>query len=223
MVQLSQHSLPSRALASIAALVTVRKAGCRTGRFLPVVAILLGIVASGCAGLSTPLRHQYTATLVQPPSKDLSFSDERMDMRFTISAAGVRYACLNKTPHVMRLLWEKATIMRDSIVEKAIPATRFGEISKQETFSTPTTIPPGSLFSEAVMPCNDRYIAWGSRGGFTLKDFFNADNDDFEALKAHILTGGGRFVRLFLPIKIQGEVFEYTFVFEVTDVREAAE
>jgi hypothetical protein len=142
-------------------------------------------------------------------SSDLDFSDDLTGFVFSISKRQFGFVLQNKTDEPIEIDWNKVAFV-DVIGEShKVMHSGVKYIGRNEPLA-PTTIPPSAKLEDIVSPSDYVYYSEGKYGGWRELPLF-PDGDKALAFKGQTFT-------VFMPVRVNGTVKNYSFKFKITDV-----
>lgn len=167
--------------------------------------LLLSLTIIGCEGIEkAPSEH--TVKLTKPaPSDGLVFSDDNIQIRFTVLREKIDFTLWNKTQGPVAIIWDE-TIFRDPE-----GATHWVINSKEDR----DTVPTKTAQATTTHPHIDPIVV---PAGSSYSDYFKPFPSGFQEIPVYPFKyAEGSRMQLSLPLEINGQVKVYTFGFEVME------
>lgn len=164
-----------------------------------LVALPLAFPVLAQSQAPTRTKVEYSFKMIKPKlSPDLVYEDAFIKIRFIIWNK-LAFKLENKTDNPIEIEWAKTSYIdtasgAHSVIHEGV---RFIE---RDRALPPTVIPPSANITDVAHPSD--YISYESGGGWQMKDLFNIFADE-----------EGKPFGLFLPLKINGIVKNYSFRF----------
>lgn len=142
-------------------------------------------------------------------STELESSDDLADFTFSISKQQFSFVLKNKTDEPMDIDWNKVAFVDIGGESHKVMHSGVKYIARNEPLA-PTTVPPSAKLEDIVFPADYVYYSEGEYGGWRELPLF-PDGEKALALK-------GQTFSVFMPIRVNGTVKNYSFKFKVADV-----
>ena len=181
-----------------------------------IVFILLVLVFVGCATMMFGTKYVYQYELVKPASKDMSFTDENIQIKFTIGEKSVGFTLKNVGSTVLKVLWDEANIVQNGAVKKTFHVGV--KYSEKNNSQPPSTIPPNATLDDQLTPTENAHYVSGQYGGWDEYDLFPTTDFNKEETKKAILDTKGTTFSVYIPVKIDDKTKDYLFEFKVIGV-----
>jgi len=169
--------------------------------FLFVVAIL-----SSCIPM---VYYKWDISLQQPrPSDTLMYSDEFIEIIFTVGKTQIGFDMSNKTDRGIKINWDELSYI--SPTGRSMRVIHSGvRLIDRNAPQSPTIVPPTSRISDIIIPSEHIYYVSGKYGGWREQDlFYDVDKTKYE----------GKEFSVYMPLEIKGKRKEYTFTFRINKV-----
>jgi hypothetical protein len=142
-------------------------------------------------------------------SSDLSFVDNDAEFRFSLSKDQFGFVLRNTSEEPIEIDWNQVAYVdvtgeSHKVIHKGV---KFNDRDKP---LVPTTIPPSARIEDIVLPTDYVYFVEGGYGSWQNRQLF-PDGDKAALYKGQTFT-------LFMPVKVNGTVKNYTFKFKIADV-----
>ncbi len=183
--------------------------------------MILFFVLSSCEGV----KYIYSYKLLDNHAKtDKSFDDGKISASFMVGEKQIDFSLKNLTSDPIKINWDESSLIilgeSKRVMHKGVKYTDRG------SSQVPTIIPSNSLIEDCVIPTDNISYAEGYFGSnysvppsWKIKDLLPV-NDNFDAdRKQYILNSKGQTIKLFLSIEINNQKTNYTFEFQITDVK----
>lgn len=183
-----------------------------------ILSIVLGSLFLFCGCTFIRAKYVYDYSMTTPKSKDMTFSDDKIEAVFFISEKAVNFTIKNKTTETLKIIWDNASIIEFGKAKRAI---HNGVKLVNRNESQPATIiPPSVAIDDSLTPTEN--ISWAANSWVTSDLFPTQVNDYFfpdeEGGKVILNSKGVKF-GLFLPIEYQGNTTNYNFEFQIANVK----
>ena len=125
----------------------------------------------------------------------------------------------NKTNHSIKIIWDEALYVDENGNSKRVMHSGV-KYTDRNNPQPPTTVAKSATVSDLVFPTENVDWAGDPYGGWQIKPLFptystsGTTEDLLDKAKKYV----GKSVQFLLPLKIEGIVNEYLFVFKVEDV-----
>lgn len=185
-------------------------------RFGFILVAVLVVVMPGCATKDV----RWNTTLLSPPeSKGTAFSDEKIDIDFSIKESGIAFTLKNKTSQGLKVDWDQlALVMPDGASKRAIhEGVRLMEKSAAQA---PAFVAPKSTLTDYLIPAENVY--------------FDSERWRYTPLCSPYITpragttGGvkrfdpslceGKTYGVYFPMEIEGSRKEYNFTLRIDSI-----
>jgi hypothetical protein len=182
-------------------------------------AVVVVVLLSGCSAASRLRsshgnKYRYTYKLIDPPpASRLSYQDQRIKIQFRLDDAAIRFRLQNLSPAPFKIKWDETSIGVKGRYF-AVRNTRTLYTSTHRDNAAPIIPPTGYVIDMAIPSENISYVG----SGWKEKDLLPTTDRNSRAMNERILRNKGSRVELVLPIDAGGEIWPYTFRFEVTSV-----
>ena len=204
---------------------------------LSVIVLLFVSIPFGCAttdtvrydiGLSAVERpenaqegygKQKIGTLQEEDATKYSFGDDLIEIVWQATPEQFDFDLTNKTKHTIEIIWDKAVYVDENGNRKGVMHSGV-KYRDRNNPQQPTTVARRATVSDLVFPTENVDWAGDPYGGWQIKPLFptystsGTTEDLLDKAKKYV----GKSVQFLLPLKIEGIVNEYLFVFKVEDV-----
>jgi hypothetical protein len=147
-------------------------------------------------------------------NNDMSYSDEKIDAKFSISRTSINFQIRNRTNEVLKIIWDEGAIIQNGR-SKRITHSGVNYINRGN-YQPPTVIPANTRIDDSAIPTENVYFR-EAYGIWFEKDLFIIKSRQSESTKA-ILNQKGQKFSLYQPISYQGNNINYNFEFVIKDV-----
>ncbi len=142
-------------------------------------------------------------------STELAYSDDLADFSFSVSKRQFSFVLKNKTDEPMDIDWNKVSFVDIGGESHKVMHEGVKYIARNESLA-PTTVPPSAKLQDIVFPADYVYYSEGEYGGWRELALF-PDGEKALALKGQTFT-------IFMPVRVNGAVKNYSFKFKISDV-----
>lgn len=176
------------------------------------ILVIISLFIFSCAPASI---FYYEFAISNPISNnEMSYSDDKIDAKFSISRTSINFQINNKTNEVLKIIWDEGAIIQNGR-SKRITHSGVNYINRG-SYQPPTIIPANTRIEDSVLPTENVYFS-EVYGTWIEKDLFITKTHQSELTKA-ILNQKGQKFSLYLPIIYQGNNINYNFEFLIKDV-----
>ncbi len=182
-----------------------------------VVGLICSIYIFGCATMGLGTKYLYSYKLTKPESSNMKWEDDKIGFEFFISDKNVNFKALNKSNDVLKIIWDDVAIVQSGKAKKVMHAgVKYTDRNSSQPASA---IPPGASIEDLIMPTDNVYFSSGAYGGWRERDLFATQDLNKDEYKQSILSSKGQKFSVYIPIQYQGKTLDYTFEFEIIEVR----
>lgn len=191
------------------------------------------ILMTGCAAyapLGTNYKYKYGLIKIEnqssmiDSSSVMKFSDDKIDVSFTVESKSIAFTMKNKTSNAMKIVWDESAIV---LFDKSYKIMHNGiKYTDSNASQTPTIIPPQASIEDLALPSENVYYKSGyygtyfsSPGGWQERDILPTCDMNNKELKSAIIGSKGQKFRLYLTVQYSGQSLEYDFNFIITDIK----
>lgn len=143
------------------------------------------------------------------PATDLSFSDTSVSFTFSVSKQEFGFLLKNNTDQPIEIDWNRVAFVDVTGESHKVIHSGVKFIERSQPLVA-TTIPPSAKIEDIVFPSDYVYFREGQHGGWSEYPLF-PDGEKAAPYKGQTFT-------VFMPMKINGVVKNYSFKFKITDV-----
>jgi len=162
---------------------------------------------------------QKIVTLQEEDATKYSFGDDLIEIVWQATPEQFDFDLTNKTKHTIEIIWDKAVYVDENGNRKGVMHSGV-KYRDRNNPQQPTTVARRATVSDLVFPTENVDWAGDPYGGWQIKPLFptystsGTTEDLLDKAKKYV----GKSVQFLLPLKIEGIVNEYLFVFKVEDV-----
>lgn len=150
---------------------------------------------------------KYTIELEKPlKSPNLNYSDQSIEIGFLFKESSVEFSLKNKTEDALEIDWNKISFVNTDNVSTKIFHSSI-KYSDKEKSMVETIVPPESIIQDVVFPVNKVRLESNEWVSDPLLPLFYSDEDLV-----------GKKMKIFIPMKINNRVTNYTFSFNISAV-----
>lgn len=142
-------------------------------------------------------------------SPELVYSDDFTDFKFSISKTQFGFVLRNKSEEPIQVDWNQVAYVDVSGESHKVIHSGVKYIDRDKPLA-PTTVPPSAKIDDILFPADYVYYSEGEYGGWRELPLF-PDGDNAELYKGKTFT-------VFMPLKVNGVVKNYTFKFKIASV-----
>jgi len=172
-------------------------------KYVLISGLLLFLFA--CVSFPTYPTYNWHFALQEPkPSEDLAFSDDFIDVLFTIGGTQIGFDIRNKTDSGIKINWDDLSIIYPGGTSSRVIHSGIRLMDRNNP-QAPTIIPPNARVSDVLIPSENIYYVSGQYGGWREHSLFGGDG----------LSWDGKEFSIYFPLEIKGNKQEYTFKFKI--------
>jgi len=169
-----------------------------------VLCVFILTIMVSCAG-GPKIKKIVTYTMIKPRlSKDLSYTDEVIDIKFIIGSKSIGFDLHNKKNVGIKIKWDDCSYVAPSGQTMRIIHTGVKLIDRDKP-QAPTTIPPGAKITDELVPADNVYFTSGAYGGWNYHYLFPGKKEQYV----------GKTFTVYMPIEFQNLRGENSFVFKI--------
>jgi hypothetical protein len=141
--------------------------------------------------------------------RNLYYEDKFVGIIFSIPREQIGFTISNNTNRPIKIDWNQCSYIDVNKLAHAVIHTgvRYLERDKPQV---PTVIPPSAMINDVILLSDYVDYTSGSSGGWKSKAFFPVLSDD---PKNNLYVG--KSFGLFMPLEIDGQVRNYSFLFRI--------
>ena len=158
-------------------------------------------------------------------SSDLSYSDDKIDIKFELTMVrlgfklqmkpeAVAFTLMNKTDKTMKINWDEVVFVNPQGISTGVYHT--GVLMEDKNIQqVPSTIVPHTSFKDGILPKNSiTYFVDILSGKKQLKylGLFPGKDIDYYI---------GKTFKIYLPLYIGDKKYDYTFVFKIKNITQS--
>ena len=189
--------------------------------FTSLIVMILFFVLSSCEGI----KYIYSYKLMDNHAKtDKSFDDGKISASFIVGEKQIDFALKNLTSDPIKINWDESSLIilgeSKRVMHKGVKYT------DRSSSQVPTIIPSNSLIEDCVIPTDNISYSEGYYGSnysvpasWKIKDLLPLRDNYDEDRKQYILNSKGQTIKLFLQLELNNQKTNYTFEFQITDVK----
>ena len=135
-------------------------------------------------------------------SDTLIFSDEFIDIKFSVLEKLIDFHIQNKTNEGIKINWDELSFISPDGTASRVNHSSGIRVIEKGNPQVPTVIPPNTKISDSLIPTKNIYYSYD----WNAKDLFPGENK--------IIYNDKEF-GIYFPIEIKGSKKEYTFKFKI--------
>jgi len=143
-----------------------------------------------------------------------SFEDGLVKIVWLPSSSQFGFILTNKTSHSVKIIWDETVYVDESGMSKRVMHSGVKYINKSNP-QPPTTVVRGATISDIVFPTDNVYYVSGKYGGWRELPLLPNNGTKKPEIERKAKSVVGKNVQVLLPIKIEGVINEYVFVFSI--------
>ena len=183
-----------------------------------IALLLTSFILTSC---SLGTRFTYSYELQEPlQSKENKYTDENIDVHFTIDDKGFNFKLYNLTSERISILWnESSIVIFDEANALMHSGTKYTDAGKDQI---PSTVPPKAFIDDRVILINNVTFRSGDKytqSGWVIKEMLRIYDLNNKKVRQKIFDNKGKQIGLFLPIESKDGIREYYFKFKITDIQ----
>lgn len=197
--------------------------------FLRVLIILLSIIGlTSCSGLkgnyNIALKNvENTNNLKgelnsEPRDNRLrnQYNDELITVNWWFRDKDIWFALQNNSSNTIEIIWDKAVYIDKLGKSNKVIHSGVKLIDKEKS-QLPTVVIKGSKIDDILIPVNNISYVSGKYGGWSTSSLFPSSHKDIESMTKYDNVFKESEVKVLLPLMIDNQLIEYTFIFDVGD------
>jgi hypothetical protein len=150
--------------------------------------------------------YNWRFSLEQPkPSEKLEYSDDFIDVVFTIGETQIGFDIQNKTDSGIKINWDELSMIYPTGTSSRVIHSGI-RLMDRNAPQAPTIIPPNAKVSDILIPSENIYYLSGQYGGWNYHPLFGGDNS---------LAWNDKEFSIYFPLEIKGSKKEYNFKFKI--------
>ncbi len=132
--------------------------------------------------------------------------------------ASLGFEILNKSAESVKIIWDEASYV--DIGNNAHRVIHSGvKLADRNSLQPVTVVPSKGRISDMVYPSDSITYGWSQPPMFRCSDLYGGGVCSTDQDKQHAMGHKGLIYRVVLPLQLDKEVYGYTFVFKIDDVK----
>lgn len=185
------------------------------------IILLLAVLTVGSCASRKVYYGEYDLSLksnIEGDIEGLKFSDDVVDISWWLSAKSMNFELYNKSDNPIKIIWDDVIYVdQDGKSNKTIHEGVM--FINSHSSQPPTTIAGGSKVIDRIVPSDNLYYVSGYNSGWREKSLLPSGYYKREGASIPGEKLIGKEIKVLIPIEMEGEVINYTFVFNIDNFR----